>query len=811
MPIVFERSLCCNFDETISREWLITNGLGGYAAGTVAGMLTRMQHGLLVAALDEDAVPQLLLAKIDEEVIFDQRTYYLGTNEYQDGTLNPSGFVHLESFRLEEGFPIFTYRLGGMEGIMLEKRIWMPPEQNTTYIQYRVLRTSAPQATSAGNTPVNWARRNQPGSRSYTRTSRSYGYLEERQPSLSLTLLPLVAHRPYNQPQHGQNDAQFQVQPHSQQTGPLSTEESGTSLSLLPGIAGCTIRARDKQTPYHILAVGHPESLTQFLPTGVWYWHFLHRHDKAAGLPATDDLYLPGVIRARLWPRKDSSLTIVVTTEELASLPLSQNLIRQNYEQALDRQRGLLQIQSYFGEGGSSLQTLPTLPLTHSALSSIQSEEFLRLLYQAGDRLLVRRTLPYRNRPGSPAFFFRATEHIPTIIPGYYRLEDNTREALIALPGLCVTTRRYSEAQRMLRSIGRYFRQGLLPSRLPSEQRPDLTDEEYNSVDTTLWYFYALDAYLSATHDYELLDELYPRLVESVSWYTQGTYHGIQVDPADGLLRTGSPERALTWMNALVQGKPVTPRTGKAVEVSALWYYALSLMYEWSHILYQRGRINHTTETYKEQADLCRCNFNKRFWYQDGGYLYDLIDGPHGNDHSLRPNQLLAGSLRYAVLDPHRQAMVLNLVEQQLVTPYGLRTLAPLDPSYKGRLPQNHEELQYALHQGGAWPWLIGPYIDAMFNLEEQGSQSSAGAIQEIRSDLSHNEYVWRKGLQILEPFRQQMQNHLLGSISDVYDGDAPQNGGPRPASAISIGEILRIYKNLAHMGVQYSGLALSV
>src|SRR5438876_8891002 len=142
MPIAFDRAICCDLHETISREWLITNGLGGYAAGTVAGTLTRIQHGLLVASSCDEASPRLLLAKIDEEILFDQRTYYLGTNEYRDGTMNPAGFVHLETFRLEEGFPVFTYRLGGIDGIMLEKRIWMPHGFNTTYIQYRLLSTS---------------------------------------------------------------------------------------------------------------------------------------------------------------------------------------------------------------------------------------------------------------------------------------------------------------------------------------------------------------------------------------------------------------------------------------------------------------------------------------------------------------------------------------------------------------------------------------------------------------------------------------------------------------------------------------------
>lgn len=800
MPITFDRTICCNLDETISREWLLTNGLGGYAAGTAAGTLTRMQQGLLVAALDEENVPQMLLAKLDEEVHFDQRTYYLGTNEYQDGTLNPAGFVHLEAFRLEEGFPIFTYRLGGANGIMLEKRIWMPQEQNTTCIQYRVLRTSAPQAGLSNN----GRSAGRLGNGGYAR------YLEPAQPSLTLTLLPLVAHRPYDQPQCGQHDGQFQVQVHPQQTGPLS-EENDSLLALPRGMAGCTIRAREKNTPYHILAVGHSESQTQFIPTGVWYWHFQHRHDQAAGLPATDDLYLPGVVRARLWPDQDSALTIIVTTEELTALPFSQKQVNQSYEQALDYQRSLLHVRSYFGDGGGSIQTLPVLPFATSSSSAIQSEEFLQLLYQAGDHLLTQRTLPYQGRAGNSAFFFRAAEHIPTITANYYAQTESTRTTLIALSGLTITTGRTGEAQRILRHIGRYFRQGLLPNRLPTAQRPELADEEYTNVDSTLWYFHALDKYLSATHDYELLDELYQRLTECVAWYTRGTYHGIRVDPADGLLRTGSSEHALTWMNALAQGEPVTPRTGKAVEVNALWYHALSLLYEWSQLLYQRGRINHSAEEYAEQAQLCRRSFNARFWYPDGGYLYDLIDGPDGDDHRLRPNQLLACSLRFAVLNTNRQAALLDVVTQQLATPYGLRTLAPSDASYRGQLPQKQIELAHALHQGGVWPWLIGPYIDTMLRVGERSLRAATkGTSHPARSDL-YKEYVWRKGLQVLEPFCQHMQKHLLGSISDVYDGDAPHHSGSELASALSIGEILRIYKVLAHLGVQHEDQAISV
>src|SRR5947209_10078005 len=181
MPVAFERNVCYDLDQTIAREWLITNGRGAYAAGTMAGVLTRLTHGLLVAPVPEHTLPYLLLAKIDEEVIFDQRTYYLGTNEYQDGTLNPAGFGHLETFRLEEGFPVFTYHLGGIDGIILEKRIWMPIGYHTTYIQYRVL---ARQISGSQGSVYSTST----GRMAYTTSGYYSSYPEAVQRELTLTL-----------------------------------------------------------------------------------------------------------------------------------------------------------------------------------------------------------------------------------------------------------------------------------------------------------------------------------------------------------------------------------------------------------------------------------------------------------------------------------------------------------------------------------------------------------------------------------------------------------------------------------------------
>lgn len=794
MPITFDRSICCDLNETISREWLVTNGLGGYAAGTVAGTLTRIQHGLLVASLPDMVAPQLLLAKIDEEVVFDQRTYYLGTNEYRDGTLNPSGFVHLETFRLEEGFPIFTYHLGGIEGMVLEKRIWMPRGQNTTCIQYRVLRTTPGSANgNTGNlSNTGW------GSRERTSQNGSArNYAEATQQTLTLTLLPFSAYRSHSQPQYGNNDWHFQVAALQAEDDTVESKRGG----LLPfprGIAGCTIRAWDGAHAYHILAVSHPESQITFLPTGVWYWHFLRRHDQAAGYAAIDDLYLPGVIRAKLWPGEESTLTIVVTAEDLSSQMLSPNQLNLSFKHALEYQRGLLQPQRYFGEGGETAQYLRVLPLSTESNPHGEGEEFLRLLLHAGDCFQARRILPRSESSSGQLAFFNEANSMPLLVSSYYSMEDNTRDMLIALPGLTLATGRFEVAQSILRTFARYIKQGMLPDRLPKPGQP-LEEHDYGSVDTTLWYFYALDHYLRATHDYELLDDLYHRLTESIRWYTQGTYNGIRMDPRDGLLQAHQPGKALTWMNAIVDNHPVTPRQGKPVEVNALWYHALSLLHEWSHHLYHRGRISHIAPEYQDQSTQCRESFQQRFWNASAGYLYDVVDGPNGNDAAIRPNQLLALSLRQAVLDEQHRQSVFEVVTQHLFTPYGLRTLAPQEAGYRGHLKTHRDDQQRALHQGSAWLWLIGPYIDAMLRILH-----STIRIPSTQNSGLQQEYIWRKGLQLLEPFRKQLGEGFLGMISSAFDGNAPHSPGDKAASAISVGEILRTYHLLASMSSRH-------
>ena len=802
MPIAFDRSICCDLDETISREWLITNGLGGYASGTVAGTLTRMQHGLLVASSSDEVSPRLLLAKINEEILFDQRTYYLGTNEYRDGTINPAGFVHLETFHLEEGFPIFTYRIGGIDGLLLEKRIWMASERNTTYIQYRVLRPHTPDGQLHKN---NFSNGVDKILRSYNGHSNQE-HTAEDQRVLTLTLLPFAAYRLYTEHQYGNNEWHFQIQTHQAEDFSSGVENQQSSYTD-DEIAGCTIRAWDDAQPYHIFAVGNVGSEITFLPTGVWYWHFLRRLDRAAGLAATDDLYLPGVFRAKLWPDEDSTVTIIVTTEELSSQTFNTNQLNLAYKKAVEQQRAYGQPRRSFGESRKTFHTLPVLPINDKSHPSKTDEEFIQYLRQAGNRFFAKRSIPYTDLSGNhlPSPFFNDIETVPVLIPRYFDVQDNFREMLIALPGLILTTGKYAIAQHILHYLARYFKQGMLPSRFPTSAHP-LKEEDYDSIDTSLWYFYALDHYLQITQDYELLDDVYQHLVDAISWYMQGTYHDIHVNPQDGLLVGHHRGTALTWMNAHVLNTPVTPRYGKPVEVNALWYHALCLMDEWSQLLCQKGRINDPTTFYKEQSSLCKQSFNERFWYAEGNYLYDVIDGPDGDDLSLRPNQLLAFSLRYPVLHEDYRKSVLDLIARELVTPFGLRTLAPKDMHYEGQLQENFEEQQRALHQGSVWTWLLGPYIDALLCVEK-----SAIPPQTSQESNIHLEQVWYTGLHLLEPFQQHLTEGMLGMFGGVFEGNAPHASRYIAASAISTGELLRVYDLLAHLNVRFQKKALTM
>ncbi|HWG84351.1 MAG TPA: amylo-alpha-1,6-glucosidase [Deinococcales bacterium] len=351
-----------------------------------------------------------------------------------------------------------------------------------------------------------------------------------------------------------------------------------------------------------------------------------------------------------------------------------------------------------------------------------------------------------------------------TVIAGYPWFTDWGRDTFIALPGLSLACGRPELAASLVRTFASHLYAGMIPNRFPdSGEQP-----EYNTVDATLWMVEALRQYWLATADDGLVDELWPRLDEVVQWHLRGTRYGIRADPADGLLRQGTPGTQLTWMDVRVEGRAITPRTGKAVEINALWYSALRAMAAWEE-------SRDSPLDYLGLSDQVARSFG-RFWNEESSYLYDVLDGPGGNDASVRPNAVIAASLELSPLSAEQRRAVVRRAAQDLLTPRGLRSLAPSEaafaPTYSGG-PVGRDEVY---HQGTVWAWLIGPYVSA-----------------HLRAGLPHAE-----ARAVLEPFAAHLLEGGVGSVSEIFDATAPFTPRGCPWQAWSVAEVLRAYRMLS-------------
>jgi len=361
-----------------------------------------------------------------------------------------------------------------------------------------------------------------------------------------------------------------------------------------------------------------------------------------------------------------------------------------------------------------------------------------------------------------------AGDEVRTVIAGYHWFTDWGRDTMISLEGLTLTTGRWLEAGYILRTFAYYVRDGLIPNMFPDGAK----EGKYHTADATLWFFHAIQRYMQATKDRTTLKLLLPVMVGIVEQHIRGTRFNIHVDPADGLLAQGEQGYQLTWMDAKMGDWVVTPRRGKAVEINALWYNALCLVADWLH---QAGD-SHGAAKYEEQAHQARVSFNQRFWYNDGGYLYDVVDcnGEAGSfDTSCRPNQIFAISLDHAVLDQQRWASVLDVVQSKLLTPVGLRSLAPDDPEYKPIYSGDLRSRDGAYHQGTVWAWLIGPFIDAWLQLHPGDNKGAR---------------------EFLKVFPQHLSDNGVGTISEVFDARDPHFAGGCIAQAWSVAEVLRCW-----------------
>jgi predicted glycogen debranching enzyme len=362
-----------------------------------------------------------------------------------------------------------------------------------------------------------------------------------------------------------------------------------------------------------------------------------------------------------------------------------------------------------------------------------------------------------------------------TVIAGYHWFADWGRDSMISLEGLALCTGRLAEAGSILRMFAHHVRGGLVPNLFPEGANEGL----YHTADATLWFFHAIDRYVRASGDEHTLTQLLPVLRSIVDHHVRGTRFGIGVDPDDGLLRQGAPGYQLTWMDAKAGEWVVTPRRGKAVEINALWYNALRLMEAWLGRLGEPGAA-----AMKAAADRARASFQRRFWNPATGGLFDVVDGEDGDDPACRPNQVLAISLPHPVLAPERWASVLAVVERELLTPVGLRSLARSHPDYKHNYHGDLLSRDAAYHQGTVWSWLIGPYIDARMRVRPG---DIAGARQALDGLLAH------------------LGESCIGTVSEVFDAEPPFTPGGCVAQAWGVAELLRCLLRVEAAGTRTS------
>ncbi len=650
----------------LDREWIVTNGLGGYASGTIAGLNTRRFHGWLIAALPAPHGRTMMMNQIEETLRIDDRTYRLTADNLSHATQTDTVSPFLMSFRLENGLPVFTY---AADDFTLEKRVCMVHAQNTTYIRYLLLKGEAAR----------------------------------------LELRSAIDVRPHEGLLSGPRHEDYR----------FSAVQWGYELAV----------ANDFP-PLRLAWLGDGTSFQRALEQVT---ELRYRIEQSRGYDWKGNLWSPGCFSASLTEGRSASL--VISTEHWSHI------------------NALTPDDAFGSETERRRRLLRSAP--EDARSGLAGE-----LVLAADQFLISPV----GRTADAVQAHSIGDEVRTVIAGYHWFTDWGRDTMISLEGLTIATGRTREAEYILRSFAKYVRDGLIPNMFPEGKTSGL----YNTADASLWYFHAADRYIRATEDAETLEVLLPTLLDIIDWHQKGTLFGIGVDPADGLLRQGAKGFQLTWMDAKVGDWVVTPRRGKAVEINALWYNALCVTASW---LERIGNSNRARELSSE-AGRVRESFNNRLWSSELGYCYDVVDKEGGgNDSSLRPNQVLGISLPHAVLGEEKWNSVLGIVREKLLTPFGLRSLAPGDLDYKPRYDGDLLARDAAYHQGTVWAWLIGPFFDAW---------------------LRAHPGDWETARALLAGFDAEMSRAGVGTISEIFDAEPPFAPRGCIAQAWSVAEVLR-------------------
>ncbi|MCC5597794.1 amylo-alpha-1,6-glucosidase [Nostoc favosum] len=717
-----------------TREWLLTNGLGSFASGTVSDVRTRTYHGWLFAATKPPSERTLLFSHLEASLEVLGNVVALGTNFWGNGQIEPTGYELLRCFDIN---PVPKW-IWGQDNWQLTRQLVMPYGWEGSR-EWGVGSREENHSTDAIN-------RVSPHSQFCHRTLIQYRYEGSHTAILRLRLL--IAERDFHHQQTASPRLQF-LQLLGEQQVCLQAKNSG-HLGI----------------PWHL-------RWTQgiYQTDAVWYWNYGFPEERKRGLGDKEDLYSPGYLVVTLQPGDTVTLEARVGFPD----PMPGVLTSETFAEAVKaEQKRLSQI---FGwrEGGRGA-ALRLRSVTEGQESSTSATLSDRGAGEQGNN--YESQMPYAQCPLSQQLIkasdqfivYRASIAGPTVIAGYHWFNDWGRDTLIALPGLALVPQRFDLAKGVLRTFGHYCRHGLIPNAFP-----DVNGEPiYNSIDAALWWIETLGLYLEATQDWEFLAEQFPIVQQIYKAFVGGTHFDIQVDATDGLVSWDAPGVALTWMDVVIGAYPVTPRYGKPVEINALWYSALCWLSQWAERLSQLEyrepvRLTKQAQRYAQQAQHVKTSLQK-FWNPQMGYLYDTIEPDDRRNFQIRPNAVLALSLHHCAFSKQQGCQVLDLATGSLLTPYGLRSLDPGDPEYKGRYEGNQEQRDRAYHQGTVWAWLIGPYIRAWQRFYPQRSLP----------------FDWQP---LLDHF---LFDACLGSISEIFDGDAPHKPRGAIAQAWSVAEVIR-------------------
>jgi predicted glycogen debranching enzyme len=657
-----------DIDPHLTQEWLVTNGLGGYASGTVMGPISRRYHGLLIAALPNPLGRFMMLHGLSERFrVAGKGAVFAGPPDIAGSPRMP--MVTPNEFRLECGLPVWVYDLWGST---IEKRVFLAYRHNTAYVEYRYVAGSC---------------------------------------AIRLGLRPGIHLRNHDDP--------------------VDTEVSSDYLLTardyrLEIAGGAGLPVLRLATAPHTGFTYDPKSIV-----------LDYLFEKRRGYPSQGSLWSPGYFRTDLEPGSAIVLTASTESWEIVDALPFENVVSSE----LSRRRTLIA-----RAGGDGILPELVLAADQFPITPVGRTEDAARRRAAGQESL-------------------------TVIAGYHWFTDWGRDTMISLEGLALRTGRHLEARCILHTFADYVRDGLIPNMFPEGEKQGL----YHTADASLWFFHALARYLEVTNDRETLRAILPKLRLIADAHIAGTRFGIHVDPEDGLLVQGEEGYQLTWMDAKVGDWVVTPRRGKAVEINALWYNALCFLSKWCE-----EETPGSGATYRACSTRARGSFNRRFWNPQTGYLLDVVDGqsgggPPGDDPACRPNQLFAIALDHPILDEAHWAAVLDAATKFLLTPVGLRSLAPGEPDYKARYDGDLRARDAAYHQGSVWGWLIGPYVDALAKV-----------------------YPERCSLELLRGFEAHLNQACVGSISEIFDAEEPHTPRGCIAQAWSVAEVLRCFVKLS-------------